>query len=322
MTPDTASMPAAPRTLRVLIADEDHEHARILRDMLQPYPRFLPHAARSIAEAERLAADGAFDVAIVAAPLWLDHGSTLVHTLRETRPDIAVVLLLDGQPGFEAIPSLKLGAHDFLTLGQFDATQLAIRLISAVEENRTLRRRDTMVRWLEREARTDHLTGLYNRHAFDEHLRETCANLRGSHRPVTLILADLVGTRLVNQAHGHDVGDDMLRRAASLISHAIRSGDFAARIGGDDFGIILPDADLSIGRLIARRIAQEAERRNLDQWADLVPVSLSFGVASGVDCTSEDLFAAAESQLAGRRPGAAILSILRRDGEPEGPSVA
>lgn len=322
MTLDTAPMPAAPRTLRVLIVDEDLDHVRLVRELLEPSPRFLPHAARSVAEAERLITDGAFDVAIIAARLWLDPGSTLVRTLREARPDIAVVLLLDGEPGLEAIPSLKLGAHDFLTLGQFDAAQLALRLIAAVEENRTLRRRDTMVRWLEREARTDHLTGLYNRHAFDERLHEECAARRGTREPITLVLADVVGTRLVNQAHGHDVGDDMLRRAASAISRAIRGGDFAARIGGDDFGVILPGADLSTGRLIARRIAQETERRNLDEWADLVPVSLVFGVATGVDCNAEDLFAAADQQLAGRQRGAAVVSLLRRGGEPEGPSVA
>lgn len=322
MTIRTATPPAQPRTLRVLIIDEDVERIRAVRQLLESSPRFHAHAARGAQEAEGLLADGAFDVAIIAARLWLDPASPLAGLLRERRPDIAVVLLLDGQPDLEAVPSLKLGAHDFLTVGQFDAAQLALRLVAAVEENRTLRRRDTMVRWLEREARTDHLTGLYNRHAFDERLRDDCAARRGTREPITLILADLVGTRLVNQAHGHDVGDDMLRRAASAIAHSIRGGDFAARIGGDDFGVILPGADLAVGRLIARRIAQEVERRNLGEWADLVPVSLSFGVATGVDCEPADLFAAADRQLAGRHRTAAVLSLLRPGGETDGPSVA
>ncbi|WBL35341.1 GGDEF domain-containing response regulator [Tepidiforma flava] len=322
MTLRTATPPAQPRTLRVLIIDEDVERIRAVRQLLESSPRFHAHAARGAQEAESLLADGPFDVALVAARTWLDPASPLAGLLRERRPDIAVVLLLDGQPDLEAVPSLKLGAHDFLTVGQFDAAQLALRLVAAVEENRTLRRRDTMVRWLEREARTDHLTGLYNRHAFDERLRDDCAARRGTREPVTLILADLVGTRLVNQAHGHDVGDDMLRRAASAIAHSIRGGDFAARIGGDDFGVILPGADLAVGRLIARRIAQEVERRNLGEWADLVPVTLAFGVATGVDCEPADLFAAADRQLAGRHRTAAVLSLLRPGGETDGPSVA
>ncbi|GIW16375.1 MAG: hypothetical protein KatS3mg063_2228 [Tepidiforma sp.] len=322
MTTRAAPPSGTPRSLRVLIIDEDIAHIRTLRKLLEASPRFVPHAARGVEEAGRLLDGGAFDVALVSARLWHDPAAPLVRALRERRPDVAVVLLLDQDPALEAVPSLKLGAHDFLTLNSLDEAQLTLRLAAAVEENRTLRRRDTMVRWLEREARTDHLTGLFNRHAFDERLREECRARRGTREPVTLILADLVGTRVVNQSHGHDAGDDMLRRAAAAIHHCIRGGDFAARIGGDDFGIILPGADLTVGRLIARRIAQEVERRNLEEWADLVPVSLAFGVATGVDCDAADLFAAADRQLADRPRGAAVVSLLRRNGDSDGPSVA
>ncbi len=322
MTTRTATPPAQPRPLRVLIVDEDVERVRTVRRLLDTSARFHAHAARGIAEAQALLADGAFDVALIAARLWLDPGAPLAGLLRERRPDIAVVLLLDGQPDLEAVPSLKLGAHDFLTIGQCDTAQLAVRLIAAVEENRALRRRDTMVRWLEREARTDHLTGLHNRHAFDERLRDICSASRGNREPVSLILADAVGTRLVNQAHGHDVGDDMLRRAASAIAYSIRGSDFAARIGGDDFGVILPGADLTVARRVARRIAQEVERRNLSEWAALVPVTLSFGIATGVDCEPADLFAAADRQLASRHRPAAVLSLIRTGDETDGPSVA
>lgn len=322
MTAKSPASAAPPRTLRVLIIDEDADRLRTVRSLLEASPRFLPQAARDPADAVALLANGAYDAAIVYAALWLDPHAPLVRTLRERRTDVAVVLLLDDQLELEAIPALKLGAHDFLALRHLDAGQLALRLIAAVEENRNLRRRDTMVRWLEREARTDHLTGLYNRHAFDERLREECQARRGTREPVTLVLADVVGTRLVNQAHGHDVGDDMLRRAGAVIAHCIRGSDFAARIGGDDFGIILPGADLSLGRLIARRIAQEIERRQLDEWADLVPLALNLAVATGVDCPATELFAAADQQLAARHRPAAVVSLLRGVGDNDGPSVA
>ncbi len=321
----TAHLPASaapPRTLRVLIVDDDAERVRAVRSILEASPRFLPQAARDPADAVSLLDEGAYDAALVYAALWLDPQSPLVRTLRERRTDVAVVLLLDDQFELEAVPSLKLGAHDFLAVRHLDAGQLALRIIAAVEENRTLRRRDTMVRWLEREARTDHLTGLYNRHAFDERLREECQTRRGTREPVTLVLADVVGTRLVNQAHGHDTGDDMLRRAAAVIAHCIRGADFAARIGGDDFGIILPGADLALGRLIARRIAQEIERRQLAEWADLVPLALSFGVATGVDCDAAELFAAADQQLSSRHRPAAVVPLLRGSSDTDGPSVA
>lgn len=318
--------PTAPaarrRTLRVLIVDDSIDDVRRVRELLEQSGQFVAHAARSTEEAEHLLEDGSFDCALVAARTWADPQAPLARYLREKRPDVAVVLLVDAPTELETLPAIKLGAHDFLAKPQLDEAQLAVRIIAACEENRALRRRDTMVRWLEREARTDHLTGLHNRHAFDERLRDACSSRRGQRRPITLILADLSGTRIVNEVHGHEVGDDMIRRAAAVVAHSIRGDDFAARIGGDDFGIILPDADLSLGRLIARRIAQEAERRNLDEWADLVPVSLTFGVATGVDCDAAELFAAADQQLARRHGRGAVVALPRQLTDSDGPSVA
>src|SRR6185436_12084788 len=135
-------------------------------------------------------------------------GAELVRYVREKHSDVAVVLLTSGENEREALPALKLGAHDFLSKQHLtDGEQLAARLLGAFDESRTLRRRDTMVRWLEREARTDHLTGLHNRHAFDEKLRDACTAARETNGPVTVVMVDLCGTRLVNEVHGHDIGD-------------------------------------------------------------------------------------------------------------------
>lgn len=322
MIAKTTAPAARRRTLRVLIIDDSIDDVRRIRDLLEQSGQFVAHAARGTAEAERLLEDGTFDCALVAARIWADPQAPLVGYLREKRPDVAVVLLVDAASELETLPAIKLGAHDFLARSQLEEAQLSVRIIAACEENRALRRRDTMVRWLEREARTDHLTGLHNRHAFDERLRDACATCRGQRRPITLILADLAGTRIVNEVHGHDVGDDMIRRAAAVISHSIRGEDFAARIGGDDFGIILPGSDLALGRLIARRIAQEAERRNLEEWSDLVPVTLTFGVATGIDCDASELFAAADQQLARRHGSASVVALPRHLTDSDGPSVA
>jgi diguanylate cyclase (GGDEF)-like protein len=139
---------------------------------------------------------------------------------------------------------------------------------------------------------------------------------------VTVVLVDLCGTRVVNEGHGHDVGDDMIRRAAIGLAQCIRGTDTAARIGGDDFGVIVPGGDLAIGRLIARRIAQEIERRNTYEWGDQIPVSLTFGVATGINCEPSELFAAADQQLSDYKSVRPMISVLRVHDESNGPSVA
>lgn len=311
------------RVLRILVVDSSPNDLRAACEMLRQNDEFLAHAARSVDEAETMLDGGSFDVALVEYALWADRDSQLVRSLRERHADVAVVLLTNGDNERETLPALKLGAHDFLSKQHLgDSSQLEARIIGAFEESRTLRRRDTMVRWLEREARTDHLTGLHNRHAFDDRLREVCDAARTKRHPVTLIMVDLAGTRIVNESHGHEVGDAMIRRAASGISRCIRGADFAARIGGDDFGIILPEADLELGRLISRRIVHQIEQLNAGDWSGQIPVTVTFGVASGVGCDPHELFTAADQQLSHHKSVRPVVAMFREREESNGPFVA
>ncbi len=323
MSSGTAAIPGRHRILRVLLVDTSPADVRRIRAALLERGEFLATTARTPAEAEQLLADGAFDVALVGYDLWNDQQASLTRFLRDHRADIAVVLLTSGADDRETLPALKLGAHDFFSRQHLsDGAQLCARILAAYEESRSLRRRDTMVRWLEREARTDHLTGLYNRRAFDERLREACDEARHDGSPVTLVIADVAGTRTVNEAHGHEIGDDLIRRSAHGVARSIRAGDFAARVGGDDFGVILHRSDLETGRLIARRIAHEVERLNVNEWDALIPVTLTFGVATGRNCQPGELFAAADQALSSSKRQAPLFTNIAIGIDNDGPSVA
>jgi diguanylate cyclase (GGDEF)-like protein len=202
------------------------------------------------------------------------------------------------------------------------AGYLAAALRSAHEEHRARRRRETMARWLEREAATDRLTGLLTDAAFSERLASACTEARSRRRSVAIIIADVTGTQMVNRAHGDHVGDDMLRRAAVGISRCIRGNDSAGRVGGDEFAIVLDDADIETARRVARRIAHEIDRLNVSDWDGEIPVTLTFGVASGYACGPEQLLEAARAQLAPQTitRTAYLASWGWRD--DDGPSVA
>ena len=292
-----------------------------MRALLHQEGEFRLASARDVDDARTLLEEGSFDVALVDYRLWSDENAGLVRFVRERYPDVAIVLLTSGDNEREALPALKLGAHDFLSKQHLDG-QLAARILAAVAEARSLRRRDTMVRWLEREARTDHLTGLYNRRAFDEKLHELCEQARRSGEPLALIVVNVAGTRAVNEIHGHEAGDSMIRRAAIGIMRCTRAGDSAARVGGDDFGVILPGGDLEMGRRIARRIAHEIERLNTTQWADQIPVVVTFGVASGVACDPGELYAAADQQVSSYRTNRPVVALMRESEDSDGPYVA
>ncbi len=309
-------------TLRVLLIDRSTDDIRAIRETLAEETDLRIQSARDVIEARALLAAGSFDAALIDNLVWMADGPELLRAMRASRAETAIILLMSGEDGEEPSRSLKRGAHDFVTKPGLDGKQLADRIQAAVAETRTVRRRDTMVRWLEREARTDHLTGLYARGAFDDRLRDACAAARERGTSVTVVVVDVVGTQTVNEVHGHEAGDSMIRRAAAGVSRCVRAGDFAARIGGDDFGIIVAEGNLELGRTMARRIAHEMERMNTEDWSREIPVALKFGVAEGTDCQPEELFAAAEQEVRTRRAGRYIPPPVYFAEETEGPSVA
>ncbi len=132
---------------------------------------------------------------------------------------------------------------------------------------------------LRRSAATDSLTGLYNRRLFDEHLARELNRSRRYDYPMTLVLFDLRNFKQANDAYGHPLGDTILQALASACTENIRGADYACRIGGDEFAVILPQAEAASGRLLAQRIVQTFEQGALG-LAPQVEVGLDFGLAT------------------------------------------
>ncbi|TCK62421.1 GGDEF domain-containing protein [Seleniivibrio woodruffii] len=106
-------------------------------------------------------------------------------------------------------------------------------------------------------AEKDPLTGLYNRRYFDRVFQAEAKNAVQSGQILTLILVDCDKFKQVNDTHGHDIGDRVLKQLASVMKEIIRNGrDIPFRFGGDEFGIILPQADASAARRVASRLEE------------------------------------------------------------------
>jgi len=127
-------------------------------------------------------------------------------------------------------------------------------------------------------AATDALTGLYNRRFFDESCEKELNRAKRYGQQIAIVLLDLSRLKEVNDRHGHLVGDQALRLAATTLNKTLRSSDFAARIGGDEFALLLPQTDPEQASTLCRRIRaqyeNEARALNLQ-----VPVTLDYGVA-------------------------------------------
>ena len=124
---------------------------------------------------------------------------------------------------------------------------------------------------------TDVLTGLPNRRAAEETLRRMVAQAGRSLSPLGVVLLDLDRFRVLNDLHGHSHGDKALAAVGRLLSATVRASDFAARFGGEEFLLLLPETDRQGAMELAEKVRRQIERTELVQTG---PITASFGVAS------------------------------------------
>jgi diguanylate cyclase (GGDEF)-like protein len=127
---------------------------------------------------------------------------------------------------------------------------------------------------LSERVRTDALTGVSSRSAWDEALRAYARDQAAPPVPVSVVIVDVDGLKAVNDEAGHAAGDDLLRRCANVLADAAGRSDLVARIGGDEFGVLLRQADEERARAWCERVTQ------LLQESAAVPTRWSLGWAS------------------------------------------
>jgi diguanylate cyclase (GGDEF)-like protein len=178
---------------------------------------------------------------------------------------------------------------DRLSLSRTIANEASIALENArlYEEARALADRDP-------------LTGFFNHRYLHERFGQEAVRARRSHRPLSLLMLDLDDFKLVNDSFGHLLGDDVLRWTAELIRKTLRASDVPARYGGDEFAILLPDADHDEAAATAARLRDAFASGAFSRDGRLtVPVGVSIGAATfpADGRTAAELIAVADAGL-------------------------
>lgn len=153
---------------------------------------------------------------------------------------------------------------------------------------------------LEYYATRDPLTGLYNQRVFWELLGYEVGRSQRHSTPFTLLLLDLDNFKLINDHYGHACGDRFLQQFATGVGEALRPGDIFARYGGDEFVVVLPEADMEQGYTVAQRVLEVARSVSIEaKNGDRLHASASIGVAVYPDHAADpkDLFLFADSMM-------------------------
>ena len=169
------------------------------------------------------------------------------------------------------------------------------RQAAVIIDNARLHERD------QQQAIADPLTGLYNHRHLYERLEQEVARAKRSSRPVAALMLDIDNLKLINDTYGHQVGDEALKLLASVLQSSCRAEDIVGRYGGDEFMIILPEADTAEAERIGERIQANLAARYLEEKGKdgCVPIRISMGVACypGDATVMQELVNAADSAL-------------------------
>jgi two-component system, cell cycle response regulator len=235
------------------------------------------------AEALFRAADGDYDLIIVSLDLDNFDGLRLcsqTRSLERTR-HVPILAIAEPEHNTRLLRGLEIGVNDYL-LRPVDKNELLARARTQIRKRRyTDHLRDNVQNSIEA-AITDALTGLHNRRYMETHLATLAEQAAGRGKPLALMMLDIDYFKSINDTHGHDAGDDVLREFAMRIRKSIRGIDLACRYGGEEFVIVMPETDLHVAGMVAERLRRSVagEPFAIQKGAKRIEVTISIGLST------------------------------------------
>lgn len=271
----------APPIIRVLVAEDSEEDAERIRVMLEvnPSARFQLFFTNDIEGALQILQDSVVDAMLLDLTLEEDVGLDALQRAKIAAITVPILVMTNDDDQDQAIRALRNGAQDYVVKERLDGALLSRSILYAVERHRMLNELRA-ARQREHELATrDPLTHLLNRTSFLDQAERSLAYASRKERRVAVLYFDLDGFKSVNDTWGHSVGDELLKRLAERVNETMRRSDFAARIGGDEFVMLIHDAnvDHSGARAAENLIKKISEPFRLGQhelW-----ITTSIGVA-------------------------------------------
>jgi diguanylate cyclase (GGDEF)-like protein len=288
------------RKFHVLVVDDDPDKSELLKVALVMEGYEVQTATNG---REALSAIDSFQPDLVVSDIMMPelNGYELARRIRENPRTRYIPIILQSAAIIEAKDfrlGEEVGALGFIT----NTTDLDLLLA----RSRTLLDFRAYLDTCEEAAYSDHLTGAANRRRFDQQLDREIERAERYGHPFCLLLLDIDDFKKINDEFGHKAGDEVIKHLAKILQEGIRAGDLAARIGGDEFALLLVETTVVKGFEVADRLRQTIKDSDFPTaGSGTIKITASFGI---VEFPSDERIS---PELLARRADAALYEAKR-----------
>lgn len=263
----------------ILVVDIDPRQAERIRGYLANDHRV--DVLLNPADAALEVSGGEYELVLVSMALGDFDPLRVCSQMRtaELTRTLPIILIAEEDDRPRVVRGLDLGVNDFI-MRPVERNELQARVRTQIKRQRyAMELRQSVTNTLAL-AVTDELTGLYNRRYFDRHLALMLEKAQQQDRDMAVMLIDMDYFKAVNDTHGHDIGDAVLREFADRLRRNIRGVDLACRFGGEEFVVLMPDTDWRQAQGVAERVRQAVAERNFaTQTSRPLNLTVSVGLA-------------------------------------------
>lgn len=294
------SVPLPNSVTKILVVEDNPAHARLLKEVLAEIAelRFELVQCETLKQALKYLGENQPDICLVDLDLPDAQALDAVRRVRAAAPNVPLVVLSEFDDETLAIRSLNEGAQDYLVKSLVGRSSLWRSLRYAMERQRLNLQLLSL-------SLHDELTGLNNRRGFVALAEHHIKLAYRAGEPFLVVFIDLDGLKQINDTFGHQEGNRALVDAAGVLNDSFRQSDILARIGGDEFAVLVTNAAGNSIQTVLHRVQQKLNAFNaaLDRH---YPLSFSIGIVSAdlaQSCTLEILLSRADKLMYEQKHG-------------------